>query len=206
MTKVIKILLAGFCLSFLFSCGNRNGSGDGGIEGVGSVLYSISGGNANFSVVFENIQIDAGARIPLNKPAGAFIEIAPDFQSAGTIFKISVPLSSLFNGGGNLPVIGLPDGRPLPGVKSGALGVLPITLPTFGTTFFYWGADVFGIFFPINLPDLPFMVSSKIKDERGNLLGVIWGIPKSGRGTSSGVLFLFPVEGSKGEKFLSKSI
>jgi hypothetical protein len=195
----MRKLLCNLCflaaLILLPACGNQSGSSEPGIKGVGKFTYSVSAGRAYLSVVFESLSMDVGARVPLSKPEGGYIELSPDFQSAGTLVAVSVPLSSLFKDHRDLPVVGLPDGRAIPGVRGGALGAAAVELPVIGLSYFYLSADAYGIFFPVNLPDVPVLVSSKVKDDKGNLLGIIWGIPKNGKATQSGVLFLFPVDG-----------
>lgn len=187
---------------FLAGCGDKSADGDAGIDGLGKFHFGISSGRAVLSVVFENLVIDAGARIPLTRPEGAFVELSPDFNSAGMLFVFSVPLASLIKGNGDLPQFGLPDGRPLPGVTNGVLGAMALSLPVLGNTFLYLGADAFGIFFPLRLPNLPAMVRTNIRDEKGNILGVIFGIPEGSSGSISGIFFLFPVEGSSSMRFL----
>jgi len=189
-------LLCLCALPFLAACGSKEAEGEAGIEGVSRYRFSISEGRATLSVVFEKLTIDAGARIPLVRPEGAFVELGPDFESNGTLFAISVPLTSLLGNNGDLPLVGLPDGRPLPGIRDGVLGAVAVKFPALGVTYLYMGEDVFGIFFPVDLPNLPVMVTTRIRDEKGNLLGILVGVPKGSKGTMSGVLFLFPVEGS----------
>jgi hypothetical protein len=190
-----SLLPLAFAAALSFSgCGNTNVGGDAGIKGVGDFKFAVANGNASLSVVLETLRIDAGARVPIAKPAGAFIEMGPDFQSGGTLLVLSVPLSSLMKDYTGLPLVGLPDGRALPGVREGALGAVAFELPAIGLTYFYLSGDAYGVFFPVSLPEVPVLVSSKIKDEKGNLLGVIWGVPKSGKNQMSGVLFLFPMD------------
>lgn len=201
----ITLLAMLLCLTALFpSCKQKKVSGEAGLDGMGTFTYAIAKGRASVSVVFEDLHLDQGVTIPLSRPVGAFVELAPDLKTMGTLFMISVPLESLFQGTGDLPWVGLPDGRPIPGVTNGVLGALTVNLPVLGTIFLYMGTDVFGIFFPIPLPTLPAMVSFKISDEKGNLLGVLYGIPKSAKGAVSGALFLFPVEGSRSSGLLSR--
>ena len=190
---IISLFLA---VAFLLpGCGKQEAGGDSGIKGVGDFHFAIVSGEASLSVIFENLAIDAGARIPIQTPAGAYVELGPDFLTGGTLLKLSVPLSSLAKDYSHLPQVGLPDGRILPGVREGALGAVAFELPVIGLTYFYLSGDAYGVFFPVELPEVPVMVSSKIKDEKGNLLGVIWGVPKDGRNRQSGVLFLFPIDG-----------
>jgi hypothetical protein len=195
-SKALNVVMAVLALASLPACGKRNASGDSKIDGLGKFQFSMDRGNASLSVVFEDLSIDAGARIPLARPAGAFIELGPDFQSGGTLLVLSVPVSGLLQGGNGLPLFGLPDGRPLPGVRNGVLGAVSVQLPILGYSVLYMSEDAYGVFFPLNLPNLPVMISTRMRDERGNVLGVIYGIPKGSRGSVSGVLFLFPVEGA----------
>lgn len=204
LARKLSLLAALLYFYTLSGCSNKSASGDAGLDGVGKFTYAVVNGRASLSVVFDKIHIDQGVTIPLARPAGAFIEMGPDFLTMGTLFMISVPVASLFQGNGDLTQIGLPDGRPIPGVKNGTLGALVANLPLLGNVFLYIGSDVFGIFFPIKLPDLPVMVTVKIRDEKGNLLGVLSGIPKGSRGSISGALFLFPVEGSSSAGTLSR--
>jgi len=189
-----------FCLALaaaallLPGCGKKTVSGLAGIKGVGDFQFSVASGNARLSVVLETVVVEGGVRVPIAQPAGSYVEMGPDFQSGGTLLVLSVPLSSLMKDYTGLPAVGLPDGRPLPGVREGVLGAVAFELPVIGLTYFYLSNDAYGVFFPVALPQVPVLVSSKIKDERGNLLGVIWGVPSGGKNSVSGVLFLFPVD------------
>lgn len=206
LNKFAKLLLLLVLSISVAACGKKSASGDANIEGVSQYKFAIANGAATLSVVFDSMKLDAGARIPLQTPAGAFIELTPDFASGGTLFVISTPLTSLFSGTNGLPFVGLPDGRVLPGVLSGTLAATAVNLPIFGLTYLYMGADVFGIFVPLALPNVPVMVSTKMRDERGNIIGAIYGIPKGSKGTISGVLFLFPIEGSGAASFMQNSL
>lgn len=190
----------------LMSCGKRSSSGSPGVEGVKNYTFNYGGGNARLSILFANLKIDGGAVIPLSQPAGATIEIGPDFMSEGTLFVITVPLSSLAGNTGGLPLLGLPDGRPIPDVVTGSVNGSVVNLPLFGPSFLYMGKDVFGLFLPVNLPNTFAIVRVKMKDEAGNLLGAFYGIPKMGSKTISGVLVLIPVEGSGASKTLARNL
>jgi hypothetical protein len=182
-------------LAMFSACGKQSIEEKTDIPGIHRFQLQIANGNASLAVAFESLETDAGAVIPLQRPRGASIEIGPDFQSNGTLFKISVPLASLFDGGNGLQQAGLPDGRPIPFIRDGHLGAIAVNLPVFGTTYFYLANDVFGMFIPANLPDFPLMISTKIRDDRGNVLGILAGIPRGSVGAVSGILFLFPIDG-----------
>lgn len=193
-TARVILFLLGFLL--LPACGQYSGSGDGNIEGVSKYSFTVANGRATLAVVFDKLKIDAGVRIPLQRPADGYIEMGPDFNSGGTLFVISAPLASLLGGNGDLLQVGLPDGRPIPGVYNGVIGAVAVKLPLFGISYLYLGSDVYGIFLPLELPNVPVIVTTKMRDEKGNIIGIISGIPKGSKGQISGVLFLFPVEGS----------
>ncbi len=192
-TGIIRGLGILLAIAMFSACGKQNIKSATNVPGIGGFNLQISSGYAVLSITFSVIQTDAGVTIPLSRPSGAAIEIGPDFQSNGTIFKITVPLASLYNGGSGLPQMGLPDGRPIPFIRDGTLSGTSVNLPIFGQTYLYLAEDVFGIFIPANLPDFPLMISSRIRDENGNELGILAGIPKAG-GSVSGILFLFPME------------
>ncbi|NUM88241.1 MAG: hypothetical protein HUU37_03465 [Bdellovibrionales bacterium] len=191
---MVTLAVYGLLLS-LSGCGNIQAGGDTGIDGVSKYDVTIANGQARLVVIFDNLNVDAGARIPLRRPAGAFIELGPDFQTGGTMLALSVPLANMFEGGGGLPTMGLPDGRPLPHVRAGSLAALATDLPVFGQCWLYLARDVFGIFIPVDLPNLPLTVTTRIRDGQGNVLGVVSGIPRGRTGSISGVLFLFPIDG-----------
>lgn len=183
--------------ALLCSCGSGGATGDPGIQGVSKYDFRFSNGAIRLSVVFTELKVDAGATIPLAKPTGSTIEIGPDFNSGGTLFAVTVPVAGLaqLNPIG-LPILGLPDGRPIPDVINGALTGNLVNLPLFGLSYLYMSKDVFGIFLPVTLPSINAIVRVKMRDEAGNILGVFYGIPKVGDKTFSGVLVLIPVDGS----------
>jgi hypothetical protein len=188
----------------LAACGKRSSSGSPGIEGVNKYDFSYSGGNARLSISFANLKIDTGAVIPLSQPAGASIQLSPDFMSEGTLFVITVPLASLADNHGGLPLLSLPDGRPLPDVVSGSVNGTVVNLPLFGLSYLYMGRDMFGLFLPIQLPNTHAIVRVKMKDEAGNLLGAFYGIPPNGSKSISGLLVLIPVEGSSASRTMKR--
>jgi len=180
----------------LSSCGQGSSSGNPGIEGVNRYDFSFGGGQARLSIVFASLHLDAGATIPLSKPAGSTIQLGPDFSSGGTLFVISVPLAGLINNDTTgMPLLGLPDGRAIPDVVRGAITGSVVDLPLFGISFLYTGKDVFGLFLPIDLPKTTVGVRVRMRDELGNILGYIYGIPKANAKQVSGVLVLVPIDG-----------
>lgn len=199
----IRALLLILPLLFLqTSCASRNSDGSGGVDGIGDFSFDIAGGQASLAVVFPLLEVDAGARIPIQGLGESFIEIGPDFESGGTIFSSSIDIEALFRNRGGLLNFGLPDGRPIPGIRSGGLPAQVVQLPLFGNSLLYRGADIFGMFLPIDLGPLPLNVTTRMRDQNGNIVGVLTAVAKNGNDSVSGALFLFPIEGSRSERNL----
>lgn len=205
--RYIRAFLLILPLLFLqTSCASRNSDGSGGVEAIGDFAFDISGGNASLAVIFPLLEIDAGARIPLRGLADSYVEIGPDFESGGTIFSASIAVEALFRNRGGLLNFGLPDGRPLPGIRSGGLPAQVVQLPLFGNSLLYRGSDIFGMFLPIDLGPLPLNVTTRMRDQNGNIVGVLTAVAKAGSNSTSGALFLFPIEGSRSERNLIASL
>ena len=205
--SIIRLVAIVVALLFLQTgCAPKNSSGDSEIPGVGKFDFTIIDGRANFAVVFSALKIDAGARLVIPGMPQSYIELSPDFESGGMLFVTSVAIAELFKNNSGLPNLGLPDGRPIPGTREGFLPARVVQLPVFGTSVFYQGRDIFGIFVPIEFGPLPVNITTRMRDEMGNLLGVITAVAKGAKQQVSGALFLFPVEGSSSQKMLLASV
>ena len=102
------------------------------------------------SIVFENLTVEGGLRYPVPKYPNSHIEIAPDFESEGTLMVVAVDLDDIF--GGNIDQFDsqtLPGGRPLPGVSSGRLPAVAFSIPKWKNIGFYLGPKIFGLFVPV---------------------------------------------------------
>ncbi len=188
------------------ACGNdRSSSGDGSVDGVGGFQFSIESGSARLSVAFTGLNIDNGVRVPIFGRGESYIEIGPDFESGGSLFVAHASLKEIFGNRKNLLKWGLPDGRPIPGIRSRYLPARVLKLPLFGNSLLYQGKDIFGIFLPVSLPLHGINISVKMRDQFGNLLGVFTAVAKAGDETSSGALFLFPVDSADTESEFTNS-
>lgn len=207
MTTHIYVSILALSMLLFSACGSREGEGAAGeVPGVEDFFFSMERGRATLSVVFTDLRVDAGLQVPLGTIRDSYIELSPDFQSNGMLFQVSVSLRQLFSGGENLARFGLPDGRPIPHIRSGSLLGRLIDIPVFNWGVLYQEEDIFGIFLPLNLNLLPLNVTVRMRDEFGNLLGVFTAIAKGDDEDISGVLFLFPVEGSTGEREIMRSL
>lgn len=205
-STLLRFLLVVTPLLFLQTgCGTKNSTGNGQVEEIGKFDFNITGGRASLSVAFPKLTIDAGTRIPLRGlSANSYIELGPDFESGGLLFVASVALTDLANNN-SLQSLGLPDGRLIPGTRSGVLPARVVGLPLFGNSLFYQGGDVFGLFLPIDLGALPVNITTRMRDQAGNIVGVLTAVAKGAKNGVSGALFLFPVENTLSEKVLLAS-
>ena len=206
MTKYIH---TSFLVLFLLlsACGSKEGGGEAGeVPGVGDFFFSMERGRAVLSVVFTKLNVDAGLQVPLGSIRNSYIELSPDFESGGMLFQVSVSIRHLLFHGDNLPQLGLPDGRFIPHIRSGSLPGRVVDIPVFSWGVLYQAEDIFGLFLPVNLDPLPLNVTVRMRDAFGNLLGVFTAVARGKEEHVSGVLFLFPVEGSTGERELLRSL
>ncbi len=205
----LYIKTAFLTLTVLFlqtGCGSRSSDGNGEVDAIGEFSFDIAGDRASLAVIFPLLEIDAGARVPLRGLGDSYVELSPDFDSGVTVFAASMDIAELFRNRGGLLNFGLPDGRPLPGVRVGSLPAQVVQLPLFGNSLLYRGSDIFGMFLPIDLGPLPLNITTRMRDQNGNIVGVLTAVAKFGNDSSSGALFLFPVEGSRSERNLVASL
>ncbi|MBY0469969.1 hypothetical protein K2X30_02300 [bacterium] len=183
--------------ALLLSSGFIAGCGKGkkNIPGLDGVNIGVFDRHLVASFVSQTFKTDVGASFPIPGLKDAMLSVQPDLASAGTVFQISVGIDSLGGGEMHHEPQGLPGGGALPEVVGGALprwdtmlGKLPISL--------YLSDEVFGIFIQLKFMDskgfiLPWIVSTVIRDDRGNQLGKAYAIPENVSG-SSGLLILLP--------------
>ena len=176
------------------------GKGAGKIPGLEHFSAQILEQSLSVSFVSTTLLTDAGITLPIPGLDGAIVGLGPDLQSNGTLFQFSIPLKSLLKSDGSLPVTGLPDGRPLPGIIKGVLPRWDFMADRTRVSL-YLSQDAFGLFVPLTFLDhtgatLPMTISVPIRDERGNLLGKAFALPPSLSGAGSGIFVLIPAPGS----------
>jgi hypothetical protein len=121
------------------------------IDGITGPTVSFANDFVTVSLVFQNLSVDGGATIPIPKYPNSSLQIGPDFQSAGTLFSLTISASDfLGNKGVGLDPQTLPGGRPLPGVASGALPAIAVQVPQLANSVLYFGPTVMGVFVPFD--------------------------------------------------------
>jgi hypothetical protein len=187
MTKPLAVILT--CALALSGCGK----GKKGVPGLENFHAGVLQKNLYVSFVATTLQWDQGITVPIPGLDDATLSVAPDLQSSGTVFQFSIGLEALLGGGKPLPVSGLPDGRALPDVQGGALPRWDADVRGLKLSL-YLSDDAFAIFVPLGIKP-PWLVSVRIEDERGNLLGKAYAIPSNVGGSGSGLFILLPYLG-----------
>ncbi|MBC7691859.1 MAG: hypothetical protein H7222_08815 [Methylotenera sp.] len=156
----------------------------------------------NLFVSFVSTQLhwDAGITVPIPGLKNSTVSVAPDLNSSGTVFQLSVGLKTLLDDiSVHHELGGFPDGRALPDVATGMLPRWDTDIHGLKLSV-YLSEDAFGLFVPLKLISpkgavLDLMVSVAITDEKGNLLGKAYAIPASSLSSSqptSGIFVLIP--------------
>jgi hypothetical protein len=169
------------------------------VPGLENFHVSVFKAKLRVAFVSTTLHLDGGGTFPVPGLGDAVFEVAPDFESDGTLFAFTVSLASLLNHGQALKWTGLPDGRPLPDVVGGKLPRGDLPIKSFKVSL-YLSDDAFGVFVPLKFMSangslLTSMVSMEIVDERGNRLGKVYAIPSNVSGSGSGLFVLLPYIG-----------
>jgi hypothetical protein len=175
------------------------GKGQKSVPGLENFHAGVLQANLYVNFVATALHWDSGLSLPIPGLDGANLSVAPDIESGGTTFQFSIALASLLNHGQPLPISALPDGRDIPDIEGGQLPRWDLSVKDALTLSLYLSNDAFGLFVPLDFVSkkglmLPWMVSVKISDEKGNLLGKAYAIPSKG-GKGSGLFVLLPYLG-----------
>lgn len=186
-TIISIFMLAALFMTGLVGCKGANTQ----IEGLIGPNVSVANGIMTTSMVFKNLSVDIGASIPIQKYPNSSFEIAPDFQSGGTLLtlRLSVP-DFLGNQGEGLDPQALPGGRPLPGVADGALPAVAVSIPALRQSVLYVGPNVIGLFVPLKMDLAGAVISSRFYNSAGDRVGNLSLIGQDNHGENSGVLLL----------------
>jgi hypothetical protein len=170
------------------------------IPGLENFRADVVKQNLYVSFLSTTFETDAGGSFPIPGLPGATLGFSPNLSGDGTVFQVTIPFMSVLDGGKPALLQGLPDGRALPGIRD---GVMPRWTEHFSglDMSFYLSQEAFAFFIPIQLrakngTTLPFLVSVKIQDERGNRIGQAYAIPPNPRGEGAGIFILLPYLGS----------
>lgn len=193
LMKLIPTVLIVLSLSIFQSCGNsESGNSSLDIPGVDGPKIHLVGDQLLISMVFENISVEGGLRYPIPKYNRSYIEVSPDFESAGTLMVFTVDLDDIFKGNVNrLDPQTLPGGRPLPGVSSGALPAVAFTIPKWENVSVYIGPSVFGVFVPVKLKAQGAILTARYKAD--SVSGNISLVSADSNGENSGFLLLLNI-------------
>lgn len=208
MIRKLKPLYAIFAGALaLTGCG---GSG----TGTNPTISGVSGPNVSFvnndvvvSMVLENVSLDGGATIPIPKYPNSSFEIAPDFQSGGTLLSLTISATDfLGNQGAGLNPQTLPGGRALPGVAAGSLPAIAVQIPKLDNAVLYLGPSVIGVFVPVKLPNIDgAIVTYRFYNTANAAVGNISVVGPDTSGANSGILAmmdpaLLGIKGLKAQK------
>jgi len=138
----------------LYSCGSNTSPTDTSnvvIPGVQGPNVTIVDNNVVISMVFDQITLDLGARVPIPKYTNSFVEISPHLTSGGTLLEAIISISDILNEElSKEDPHTLPGGRPLPGIAGGTLPAVAFNVKSFNDMTFYLGENVFGSFYPVD--------------------------------------------------------
>ncbi|MEK6577864.1 MAG: hypothetical protein AABZ55_01440 [Bdellovibrionota bacterium] len=199
-TQVLAILIvASLGIS---SCGkgsNKNVL----IDGVDGPRVNFVDNKLTMSVILKQVTIDFGLRIQIPKLPNSYVEVGPDFQSAGYMISVGIDANDLkaltHDGFNTLDPTSLPGGRPLPGVVEGQMPGLAVEIPKWHNLAFYFGADVFGTFVPVKLPIKDVIGTFRFYDGAGDRIGNISVVGKDANDKNSGFLLLVNLHGKVGQ-------
>ncbi len=186
------ILPITLCLSMLlFSCGTGTDGGNQVIPGIDGPTVVLDGDYMRIAFVFEQIETNGGITLPIAQYPNSTIEIGPALSGSGTLMAFSIYLGDVFDGKlTQLDPQKLPDGRPLPGVPSGALPAVAFTIEQWYNVSLYLSKDVWGVFIPVDI-NLSGIFTSSFKTD-GKKIGVLSIVGKAtdGSGQSGALLML----------------
>lgn len=176
----------------LSACGSKGGGVNPSIDGITGPDVELVNGRLVLSMVFNNIQLDGGATIPIPKYPNSSVQVGPDFQSAGTLLVLTVAVTDFLGDKGTFfdPQT-LPGGRPLPSVASGVMPAIAIQVPQLFNSVFYVGPEVLGFFVPFNKLDLAgSILSFRFHNKAGEPVGILSLVGSDAAGKNAGILAL----------------
>lgn len=181
--------------------GSSCGKGSKSIPGIERFHTGVVQSHLYVSFVSTALRWDQGLTLPIPGLDEATVSVTPDLATSGTVFQFSIGLAALLNNGKPLPLSGLPDGRAIPDIQGGTLPRWDAQVRDLKLSL-YLSNDAFGLFVPLSLISkkgisLPVMISVRIEDERGNILGKGYAIPSNSTGGGSGLFVLLPYLGAE---------
>ena len=207
LAKQSKLVFLTLMLSvslFTTSCGSGKDGANLEIPGVTGPVVTLQQDDVLISMVFDNIELQGGLRYAIPKYKNSYIEISPDFQSAGTLMSVSISLDDVFNGSlSQLDPQSLPGGRALPGVASGRLPAVAFSIEKFHNLGVYVGPSIFGIFVPVDLGMQGSMLTARFY-AGGDRVGNLSIVGEDQNGDNSGILLMLDMKGKFSKRNLKK--
>lgn len=198
------LILSMLLMGVLTSCGDSGTDGRNiDIPGVDGPYVVLNDDDVLISMVFESLPLEGGLRYNIPKYPNSFVEVAPDFQSDGTLLSFSIALKDVFDDSlDSLDPQTLPGGRPLPGVRDGRLPAVAFSIENFYGVGVYIGPSVFGLFVPFNTGFDTAVITARFYTD-GVRTGNISLVGKDDEGKNSGLLLMLDL-GSKTTRLLKQ--
>lgn len=207
MTQFLKTKARGTALMItlvsllgLTACGDNSGGNNVEIPGVDGPTIELSKENLKITMTFENLVMDGGIRYGIPEYPSSWLEVGPDFQSAGTLMTMTLAIDDVLDD--DLLLLDpqkLPGGRDLPGVKGGELPAVAFSVEKFSNMKFYVGPEVFGFFVPAGVDFDNGIATFRyfIGDDRAGNISIVG---KDQNGENAGVLLLLDMDASTKKK------
>lgn len=170
------------------SCGNQ-GESLPNLPGVKGPTFNVVAGKILVTLNLLNVNIAAGAIIPVPETRSSTFSIAPNLIDGGTTLQFSLDPAEIKGVTVGEDPNTLPDGRPLPGIPGGELPSLRVDTQLFNTSF-YFAKTLFGFYVPFQLNTSGFgaYYTIRLNGVDAGLLGLV---PSNLEGRNSGlVIFL----------------
>ncbi len=194
-TLVLTAALAVGVLST--SCGDGTSAKNIQVPGVRDMSVTLVQDNVLISMVFQDLQLDGGLRYNIPKYPNSYLEISPDFQSAGTLMAINVSLKDVFDTSLQmLDPATLPGGRALPGVAGGRLPAVAFSIEKFKNMSFYLGPKLFGIFIPVKSLGIGSSIITARYYTGSSRIGNISLVGEDANGENTGLLLMLDLSSS----------
>lgn len=176
----------------LTGCGGSGKGVNTKIDGITGPDVELVNGRLVLSMVFNNINVDGGATIPIPKYPNSSVQVGPDFQSSGTLLVLTVNVADFVKDKGTFfdPQT-LPGGRPLPSVAAGKLPAVAVQVPQLFNSVLYVGPEVLGFFVPFQKLDLAgSILTFRFHNKAGEAVGILGLVGSDAQGKNAGILAL----------------
>jgi hypothetical protein len=170
------ILSATLIASVIVTGCGKSGGKNSIIPGVTGPVISHVNNAFMLTMTFKDLKLDQGLRIPIDHTDNSYIELSPSLDTQGSIFAVSLADADVLKLSGTslLPADALPGGRPLPGIPTGILPAVAVSVNSvewLKHSVFYFGKDIFAIWVPVALPFDQLVLTSRFYSSQGAQVG-----------------------------------